>query len=60
MKKEFILILQFTTFIEPKKYNFQNPLITASAEKRKFFDCNIVNSNLVIFLMMKAHRLGAR
>ena len=43
MKKEFILISQFTT------------LIAATEEERKNFDCNFVNNIFSDFLIMKVH-----
>ena len=49
MQKECILISQFRTFIEPRISNFQKPLITATEEKRKSFDCNIVSNNFSDF-----------
>ena len=44
MKKEFIFNSQFTTIIQSKKSNYQNPLLTATEENKKSFDCNIVNN----------------
>ena len=48
MKKKFILNSQFTMFIEPRS-NFQSPLITATKENKKIFDCKIVNNNFSDF-----------